>query len=43
MNNSSYLSVFEYEIECSGTSAYKIQTPGNYLEERIQQKVFCFI
>jgi hypothetical protein len=24
------------ETECSGTSAYKIQTPGNYPEERIQ-------
>jgi hypothetical protein len=26
--------------ECSETSAYKIQTPGNYLEENIQQYVF---
>ena len=24
------------QIECSETSAYKIQTPGNYPEERIQ-------
>jgi len=24
------------EIECSETSAYKIQTPGNYPEESIQ-------
>jgi len=43
MKNSSYLSVFEDETECSETSAYKIQTPGNYLEESIQKKVFCFI
>jgi len=25
------------QIECSETSAYKIQTPGNYPEENIQQ------
>jgi len=25
------------QTECSETSAYKIQTPGNYLEENIQQ------
>ena len=25
------------ETECSKTSAYKIQTPGNYPEENIQQ------
>jgi hypothetical protein len=24
------------QIECSETSAYKIQTPGNYPEENIQ-------
>jgi len=24
------------QTECSETSAYKIQTPGNYPEERIQ-------
>jgi len=24
------------QTECSGTSAYKIQTPGNYPEESIQ-------
>jgi hypothetical protein len=37
------------QIECSETSAYKIQTPGNHPEENIQQKeliskhtkVFC--
>jgi len=26
------------QTECSETSAYKIQTPGNYPEERIQRK-----
>jgi hypothetical protein len=25
------------QIECSETSAYKIQTPGNHPEENIQQ------
>jgi hypothetical protein len=25
------------QTECSETSAYKIQTPGNYPEENIQQ------
>jgi len=24
------------QIECSETSAYKIQTPGNYPEENVQ-------
>jgi hypothetical protein len=27
---------YEDETECSETSAYKIQTPGNYPEESIQ-------
>jgi hypothetical protein len=27
------------QIECSETSAYKIQTPGNHPEENIQQEV----
>jgi hypothetical protein len=27
------------QTECSETSAYKIQTPGNYAEENIQQSV----
>jgi hypothetical protein len=27
------------QIECSETSAYKIQTPENYPEENIQQSV----
>jgi hypothetical protein len=29
------------QTECSETSAYKIQTPGNYPEENIQQAYFC--
>jgi len=36
----SYLSAYEDGTECSETSAYKIQTPGNYPEESIQH-VFC--
>jgi len=32
-----YLSAYEDGPECSETSAYKIQTPGTYLEESIQQ------
>jgi len=27
--------------ECSETSAYKIQTPGNYTEESIQHSKHC--
>jgi len=37
MKNPSYLSVYEDGAESSETSAYKIQTPGNYPEESIQQ------
>ena len=29
------------QTECSETSAYKIQTPGNYPEGSIQQQVRC--
>jgi len=29
------------QIECSETSAYKIQTLGNYPEESIQQDAAC--
>jgi len=36
MKNSSYLPAYEDGTECSETSAYKIQTPGNYPEESIQ-------
>jgi hypothetical protein len=32
----SYLSAYEDGTECSETSAYKIQTPGNYHEENIK-------
>ena len=34
--HSSYLSACEDGTECSETSAYKIQTSGNYPEESIQ-------
>jgi len=27
------------QTECSETTAYKIQTPGNYPEENIQQEI----
>jgi len=31
------------QTECSETSAYKIQTPGNYPEEIIQEELIsCF-
>jgi hypothetical protein len=30
--------LYEDGTECSETSAYKIQTPGNYPEENIQQE-----
>jgi len=29
------------QTECSETSAYKIQTPGNYPEENIQHSHIC--
>ena len=29
------------QTECSETSEYKIQTPGNYIEESIQHSAFC--
>jgi len=31
-----HLPAYEDETECSETSAYKLQTPGNYPEERRQ-------
>jgi hypothetical protein len=34
--NSSYLPAYEDGTECSETSEYKIQSPGNYPEESIQ-------
>jgi hypothetical protein len=36
-----YLPMKMENIECSETSAYKIQTPGNYPEENIQQISVC--
>jgi hypothetical protein len=33
---------YEDRTECSETSAYKIQTPGNHLKERIQQSTSYF-
>ena len=36
MNVIIYLLAYEGGTECSETSAYKIQTPGNYPEENIQ-------
>jgi hypothetical protein len=35
-SHSSYLPAYEDGTECSETSAYKIQAPGNYPEESIQ-------
>jgi hypothetical protein len=35
-SHSSYLSAYEDGTECSETSAYKIQTAGNYPEEITQ-------
>jgi hypothetical protein len=35
-----YLPMKMEHTECSETSAYKIQTPGNYPEENIQHKKF---
>jgi hypothetical protein len=31
------------QIECSETSAYKIQTPGNHPEENIQQTYTIYV
>ena len=33
---SSYLPIYEDGTECSETSAYKIQMPGNYTEESVR-------
>jgi len=35
-----HLPAYEDGRECSETSAYKIQTPGNYPEENIQHEVY---
>jgi len=39
---SSYPPAYEDGTECSETSAYKIQTPGNHPEESIQRLPSCF-
>jgi len=39
-NNSSYLPAYEDGTECCETSAYKIQTSGNYPEESIQHSEY---
>ena len=36
-----YLPMKMEQTECSETSAYKIQTPGNYPEESIQEGIYC--
>jgi len=36
-----HLLAYEDGTECSETSAYKIQTPGNYPEENIQNTWSC--
>ena len=41
-SHSSYLPAYEDGTECSETSAYKIQTPGNYPEESIQVSYYLF-
>ena len=38
-----HLPAYEDGTECSETSAYKIQMPGNYSEESIRQKIYHFI
>ena len=38
-----YLPMKMEQTECSETSAYKIQTPGNYPEENIQHTVFSSV
>jgi len=34
-----HIPAYEDGTECSETSAYKIQTPGNYPKESIQQSI----
>jgi len=40
---SSYIPAYEDGTDCSETLAYKIQTPGNYPEESIQQNYFIIL
>ena len=44
VKNSSHLPAYENGTECSETSVYKIQTPGNYPKKSIQhyEFIFCF-
>jgi len=41
--NTSHLPANEDGTECSETSAYKIQTPGNYQEESTQNTIYKFV
>jgi len=38
-----YLPMKMEQTGCSATSAYKIQTPGNYPDESIQQREDCLL
>ena len=38
-----HLPAYEDGTECSETSAYKIQTPGNNPEESKQQLIWCML
>jgi hypothetical protein len=42
MKYSSFIPMKMEQTECSETSEYKIQTPGNYPEESLQQYPLCF-
>jgi hypothetical protein len=42
-NNSSYLPAYEDGTVFSETSAYKIQTPGNYPEENTQHVIYSLL
>ena len=41
LHRHTYLPMKMEQTECSETSAYKIRTPGNYPEERIQLTKIC--
>jgi len=43
ITNSSYLPAYEDGTECYEPSAYKIQMPGNYLEESIQHIINMYL
>jgi hypothetical protein len=42
-SHSSQLPAYEDGTECSETSVYKIQAPGNYPEESIQHRVILYL